>query len=195
MYNYYTHIRHYSQIDICTTMQLSYICSSLRTTRTSVTSTLSQQELGIRSSLQDIRAKMIVILSLQKGIEFVETQSVLRSYQTYTYVWGCSFYWETQNSPNCYHYMIWKGRLVHFCVTIRASWSTKVAEVNSLSASHDNWCTATLLNRIITAQWEGMGDVGSARYEPALLLPCPTKRVLCYSNCERSTHSHQQFKG
>ena len=27
----------------------------------------------------------------------------------------------------------------------------------SLSASHDNWCTATLLNRIITAQWEGMG--------------------------------------
>ena len=25
------------------------------------------------------------------------------------------------------------------------------------------------LNRIITAQWEGMGDVGSARYKPALL--------------------------
>ena len=29
-----------------------------------------------------------------------------------------------------------------------------------------------LLNSIITAQWEGMGDVGSARYEPALLPPC-----------------------
>ena len=28
---------------------------------------------------------------------------------------------------------------------------------NSQSASHDNWCTRTLLNRIITAQWEGMG--------------------------------------
>ena len=27
----------------------------------------------------------------------------------------------------------------------------------------------TLLNRIITAQWEGLGDVGWARYEPALL--------------------------
>ena len=66
---------------------------------------------------------------------------------------------------------------------------------NSLSASHDNWSTATLLNRVITAQWEGMGDVGSARYEPALLPPCPTIRVLCYSNCQRSTHSHQQFKG
>ena len=32
------------------------------------------------------------------------------------------------------------------------------------------------------AQWEGMGDVGSARYEPALLPPCPTIRVLSYSN-------------
>ena len=64
----------------------------------------------------------------------------------------------------------------------------------TLSASHGNWCTATLLNRIITAQWEGMGDVGSARYEPALLPPCPTIKVLCYSNCQRSTYSHQQFK-
>ena len=31
------------------------------------------------------------------------------------------------------------------------------------NTSHDNLCTGTLLNRIITAQWEGMGDVGSAR--------------------------------
>ena len=45
------------------------------------------------------------------------------------------------------------------------------------------------LNRIITAQWEGMGDVASARYEPALLPPCPTIWVLSYSNCRRSTHS------
>ena len=41
--------------------------------------------------------------------------------------------------------------------------------INSYSASHNNWCTAILLNRIITAQCEGMGEVGSARYEPALL--------------------------
>ena len=66
---------------------------------------------------------------------------------------------------------------------------------NSYSANHDNWCTGTLWNRIITAQCEGMGEVGSARYEPALLPPCPSIRVLCYSNCQRSTHSHQQFKG
>ena len=55
--------------------------------------------------------------------------------------------------------------------------------LNSYSASHDNWCTATLWNWIITAQCEGMGEVGSARYEPALLPPCPSIRALSYSNC------------
>ena len=34
-----------------------------------------------------------------------------------------------------------------------------------------------------------MGDVGPARYEPALLPPCPTIRVLSYSNRQKSTHS------
>ena len=67
--------------------------------------------------------------------------------------------------------------------------------LNSYSASHNNWCTATLWNRIMTAQCEGMGEVGSARYEPALLPPCPSIRVLSYSNCQRSTQSHKQFKG
>ena len=56
--------------------------------------------------------------------------------------------------------------------------------INSYSASHDNWCTATLWNRIMTARCEGMGEVGSARYEPALLPPCPSIRVLSYSNCQ-----------
>ena len=67
--------------------------------------------------------------------------------------------------------------------------------INSYSASHNNWCTATLWNRIITAQCEVMGEVGSARYEPALLPPCPSIRALCYRNCQRSTQSHQQSKG
>ena len=40
----------------------------------------------------------------------------------------------------------------------------------------------TVLVATIDAQWEGMGDVGSARNEPALLPPCPTIRVLSYSN-------------
>ena len=42
--------------------------------------------------------------------------------------------------------------------------------------------TLTVLVATIDAQWEGMGDVGSARYEPALLPPCPTIRVLSYSD-------------
>ena len=42
--------------------------------------------------------------------------------------------------------------------------------------------TLKVLVTTINAQWEGMGDVGSARYEPALLPPCPTIRVLSYSN-------------
>ena len=42
--------------------------------------------------------------------------------------------------------------------------------------------TLKVLVMTIDAQWDGMGDVGSARYEPALLPPCPTIRVLSYSN-------------
>ena len=42
--------------------------------------------------------------------------------------------------------------------------------------------TLTVLVTTIDAQWEGMGDVASVRYEPALLPPCPTIRVLSYSN-------------
>ena len=42
--------------------------------------------------------------------------------------------------------------------------------------------TLKVLVTTIDAQWEGMGDVGSARYEPALLPPCPTIKVLRYSN-------------
>ena len=37
--------------------------------------------------------------------------------------------------------------------------------------------TLKVLVTTIDAQWEGMGDVRSARYEPALLPPCPTIRV------------------
>ena len=42
--------------------------------------------------------------------------------------------------------------------------------------------TLKVLVATIDAQWEGMGDVGSARYELALLPPFPTIRVLSYSN-------------
>ena len=36
-----------------------------------------------------------------------------------------------------------------------------------------NALTLTVQVTTIDAQWEGMGDVGSARYEPALLPPMP----------------------
>ena len=42
--------------------------------------------------------------------------------------------------------------------------------------------TLKVLVTTIDTQWEGMGDVGSARCELALLPPCPTIRVLSYSN-------------
>ena len=45
-----------------------------------------------------------------------------------------------------------------------------------------NKLTLKVLVTTIDAQWEGMGDVASARYEPTLLPPCPTIRVLSYSN-------------
>ena len=51
-----------------------------------------------------------------------------------------------------------------------------------LKAGCDVNVTLKVLVATIDAQWEGMGDVGSARYEPALLPPCPTIRVLSYSN-------------
>ena len=55
---------------------------------------------------------------------------------------------------------------------------------NLLIYSNQSTCTITLTVTVTTidVQWEGMGDVGSARYEPALLPPCPTIRVLSYSN-------------
>ena len=37
--------------------------------------------------------------------------------------------------------------------------------------------TLKVLVTTIDAQWEGRGDVGLARYEPALLPPSPTIRV------------------
>ena len=78
---------------------------------------------------------------------------------------------------------------LHHRVPLLATFCVTNAHVNSCSASRDNCCTGTLLNRIMTRQWEGMGDVGSARYELALLPLCPTIRVLSYSNWQRSNHT------
>ena len=47
---------------------------------------------------------------------------------------------------------------------------------NRLSCLVGTVLTLKVLVTTIDAQWEGMGDAGSARYEPALLPPCPTIR-------------------
>ena len=52
----------------------------------------------------------------------------------------------------------------------------------SIWLTHPRLTLTVLVTTIIYAQWEGMGDVGSARYELALLPPCPTIRVVRYSN-------------
>ena len=54
--------------------------------------------------------------------------------------------------------------------------------ITSEGHQYSHFLTLTVLVATIDAQWEGMGDVGLARYEPALLPPCPTIRVLSYSN-------------
>ena len=49
--------------------------------------------------------------------------------------------------------------------------STRERGISQANATH-MILTLTVLVATIDAQWEGMGDVGSARYEPALL-PMP----------------------
>ena len=72
-------------------------------------------------------------------------------------------------------------------------WNTTVQIFITSSLRNASWCfvydvgcvvylTLKVLVATIDAQWEGMGDVGSARYEPALVPPCSTIRVLSYSN-------------
>ena len=51
-----------------------------------------------------------------------------------------------------------------------------------LDARNCHCLTLKVLVATTDAQWEGMGDVGSARYESALLPPRPTIRVLSYRN-------------
>ena len=66
----------------------------------------------------------------------------------------------------------WRG---HYCIAAPDSFLLNKMCSNQV-------LTPKVLVTTTDAQWEGMGDVGSERYEPALLPPCPTIRVLSYSN-------------
>ena len=63
--------------------------------------------------------------------------------------------------------------------TVRVNFPALAPEINLLVIVYVGMhgLTVTVLVTIIDAQWEGMGDVGSARYKLALLFPCPTIRV------------------
>ena len=65
-----------------------------------------------------------------------------------------------------------------FCHRLKKIFRQRQTESLHGSVGHRHKVLVTTID----AQWEGMGDVGSARYEPALLPPCPTIRVLNYSN-------------
>ena len=60
--------------------------------------------------------------------------------------------------------------------------SSDIIKLLSTNSDHDmvhlSQSTLKVLVTTIDAQWEGMGDVGSARYEPALLPPSSTIKVL-----------------
>ena len=53
---------------------------------------------------------------------------------------------------------------VHFC-------NLTIFVMGEKWCAHDDGVNLKVLVTTIDAQWEGMGDVGSARYEPALLPP------------------------
>ena len=65
-----------------------------------------------------------------------------------------------------------------FCVDFTTKLTWRVSTQQNINVV----LTLKVLVTTIDAQWEGMEDVGSARCKPALLPPCPTIRVLSYSN-------------
>ena len=77
-------------------------------------------------------------------------------------------------------------KLQHFWRSLKAPWCPfqpcLFKRPQPLVSINNIILTLNLLVVTIDEQWEWMGDVGSARYEPALLPPCPTIRVLSYSN-------------
>ena len=98
----------------------------------------------------------------------------------------------------CFQPHLWflPGAAVTICVAVEQAgivWSRDVTNTGTVMMGVMN-ATAGQVSTIefalarkvlvttIDAQWEEMGDVGSARYKPALLPPCPTIRVLSYSN-------------
>ena len=91
----------------------------------------------------------------------------------------CNLLWHSQEHDIALCQKTQGISVVTTCSVVKLSWkhaplimlikyifsTMTLFDINSYSASHNNWCTATLWNRIMTAQCEGDGEVGSARYE------------------------------
>ena len=102
-------------------------------------------------------------------IKWNQASADLRSFRALALSFTCMHvHYSFQCSVN-----IW---LEYLHVTSHMQWNFSETSLNC------GLLTLTVLVVTIDAQWEGMRDVGSARYEPALLPPCPTIRVLSYSN-------------
>ena len=78
--------------------------------------------------------------------------------------------------------------MIPWSIDCMPSWTTLALLVTSVQ-QHEQF----LINawNSFDSTVRGDGEVGSARYEPALLPPCPSIRALSYSNCQRSTQSRQ----
>ena len=61
-------------------------------------------------------------------------------------------------------------------------WTIAVLSRGQNNAVQPLELTPKVLVATIDAQWEGVGDVGSVRYKPALLHPYLSIRILSYSN-------------
>ena len=101
----------------------------------------------------------------------------------------------TEGNLNCFKFLI--QHVKHLVITFDAHTTTITASKHHTSKGFLASISLVFLMKLsislkflalkvlvttVDAQREGMGDVGSARYEPALLPPCPTIRVLSYSN-------------
>ena len=91
---------------------------------------------------------------------------------------GTTLYMLSSNHYSASHYSVNTGKVKKLT---QSGFYTQTATCSTFPV-HEPQLTLTVLVATIDAQWEGMGDVGSERYEPALLPPCATIKVLSYSN-------------
>ena len=122
----------------------------------------------------DYVAKDITVTDPYKTLDEEAEMDMLTSLERYSKCPNCEHNVPNEPSPKEFKEMQEEARL-------RVLKAEKVILVDTTHSAIPV-LTLKVLVTTIDAQWEGMGDVGSVRYEPALLPPCPTIRVLSYSS-------------